>query len=86
MSDFKVRKITNPGRTQLSINLDTTKDGQRESLILAPRQVVELTEEQFQSREVRKLHGYGYITDMTAADARRKERVAQQKAGRFPGF
>lgn len=86
MSENKTRKITNPGRTLLSINLDTSKNGSRESLVLAPRQVVELTEEQFNSREVRKLRDAGYVVDMTAAASRRKEREAQQKAGRFPGF
>lgn len=79
------RKITNPGITMLSLNLDTSDaKGNRQSLILAPRQVIEVSDEQFQSRELQKLKGSGYIVDMTAAEDRRKQREVQK--GTFPGF
>ena len=66
MAEQKLRKITNPGSTMLSFNFDTKKNNKRESGILVPRQIMTITEEQFNSREVQKLRKRGLIVDMTA--------------------
>ena len=84
MAGQKLREITNPGKTMLSFNYDTIKNGKRESGILIPRQIMAITEEQFNSHEVRKLRARGLIVDMTAAEARRKQREAEQRGQAAP--
>lgn len=61
--------------TMQSVNLGTVdKKGNRESLIFQPRQSIEVTESQFRSREVQKLLGAKFLTDVTAAHEKRAVR------------
>jgi hypothetical protein len=79
MAEVKKRRVAVPGHMMQSINLDTAdKLGRRESLVLAPRAPVEITEAQYRSREFQKLLARGYVVDLTAADERRKEIEARQ--------
>jgi hypothetical protein len=63
-----------------TVNLDTKNTkGIRESLILQPRQRIEITESQFRSAELRKLLDARFIVDVTAAHEKRAQREAELK-------
>jgi hypothetical protein len=65
-------KLMNVSLTQQVANLDTTRsNGDRESAIWIPRQEIELSDAQFNSREVQKLLGAKLLIDRTAMAARR---------------
>lgn len=61
-----------------TLNLDTKNaKGIRESLVLQPRQRVEVTLSQFRSAEMQKLIGARFIVDVTAAHEKRAQREAE---------
>jgi hypothetical protein len=66
------RRVMSVSPRMMTMNLDTTANGRRESLHLAPKQVVEVTESQFRSMELQKLLGAKFLVDMTAAVAKRE--------------
>ncbi len=68
----KKRKIMSISPRMMTMNLDTVgPDGQRQSLHLAPKQQVEVTESQFRSTELQKLLGARFIVDVSAAVEKR---------------
>lgn len=72
------RKYMNISPTMHSVNLDTCDaKGRRESLIITPRQVVEIYESQARSREFQKLVGAKFIVDVTAAGIKREQRARE---------
>lgn len=63
-----------------TMNLDTKNaKGIRESLLLQPRQRIEITESQFRSAELQKLLGARFLVDVTAAHEKRAQREAEIK-------
>jgi hypothetical protein len=77
------RTIMNIARGHLSINLDTMgASRKRDSLGIPPRHQVEVTDEQFNSRELQKLLKAKFLVDVTAASERRRKR--EQELGKKP--
>ena len=71
------RKVMNISSGMQSVNLDTMKNGKRESAHLRPREVVELSDEQFRSAELQKLVRARFVVDVTAAEERRVRREGE---------
>jgi len=61
------RKLMSISPRQISMNLDTIRGGRRESLHMASKQIVEISESQFNSAEVQKLLAAKFIVDITAS-------------------
>lgn len=73
------RTVMNISKGCLSINLDTmSSTRQRESLCIPPRDQREVTDEQFRSRELKKLLKAKFLVDVTAASERRKQREKER--------
>lgn len=67
------RKIMSISPRMMTMNLDTFgPTGQRQSLHLKPKQVMEITESQFQSVELQKLLGAKFIVDVSSATEKRR--------------
>jgi hypothetical protein len=60
------RRIMSISPRMISMNLDTTSGGVRESLHIVPKQILEVSESQFGSAEVQKLLAAKFIVDATA--------------------
>jgi hypothetical protein len=64
------RRIMSISPRMVSMNLDTKASGSRESLHMAPKQIVEITEAQFGSAELQKLLAAKFIVDISATKRR----------------
>lgn len=75
MAGEEIRRIMNISPTMMTANLDTVDSkGNRESLIMTPREARDVTLSQFNSTELQKLLSAKLIVSITAANERRVQR------------
>lgn len=74
MNDEPKRTVMCSCPTMQSVNMGLDAKGRPVSFIFHPKQMVEITETQFRSREVQKLLGAKFLTDVTASHEKRAAR------------